>query len=234
VDGSCAAGAIAGGFFEAPPGPVHVGSPADVKVALFGALFAARTDVYAVRWENARSGKAGWLPAVRGGWRKGVPHAERDYLPLKPQVLAAHLSGQVHIGLYPLLDGDQCWWLAADFDGPAAMLDALSYLKAARSLGVPAALEASRSGWARTRGCSSPPQSRQRRRAAWAAACCGKRWRCAGRWIWPVMTGCSRLRTCCRLAGVGNLIAAPLHGRARRDGMTVFLDLSTMELHDDQ
>jgi hypothetical protein len=36
----------------------------------------------AVRWENARTGKAGWLPAVRGGWRNGTPHAERDYLPL--------------------------------------------------------------------------------------------------------------------------------------------------------
>ena len=115
-------------------------------MALFGAMFAARTDVYAVRWENARTGKAGWLPAVRGGWRKGVPHAEREYLPLTAELLASHLSGEVHAGLYPLLDGDRCWWLAADFDGPAAMLDALAYLKAARSLAVPAALEVSRSG----------------------------------------------------------------------------------------
>jgi hypothetical protein len=61
------------GLFEAPPGLVHAGSPPEVKVALFGALFAARTDVYAVRWENARTGKAGWLPAVRGGWRKESP-----------------------------------------------------------------------------------------------------------------------------------------------------------------
>jgi hypothetical protein len=59
------------GIFEAPPGPVQAGSPAAAKVALFG----ARTDVYAVRWENARTGKAGWLPAVRGGWRKGTSHA---------------------------------------------------------------------------------------------------------------------------------------------------------------
>jgi hypothetical protein len=63
---------------------------------------------------------------------------------LTPELLASHLSGEVHAGLYPLLDGDRCWWLAADFDGPAAMLDALAYLKAARSLAVPAALEASR------------------------------------------------------------------------------------------
>jgi hypothetical protein len=26
-------------------------------------------------------------------------------------VLAAHLSGEIHFGLYPLLDGDRCWWL---------------------------------------------------------------------------------------------------------------------------
>ena len=38
----------------------------------------------------------------------------------------ARLSGDIAIGLYPMLDGDRCCWLAADFDGPAAMLDATS------------------------------------------------------------------------------------------------------------
>jgi hypothetical protein len=42
--------------------------------------------------------------------------------------------------------GDRCWWLAADFDGPAAMLYAPAYLKADRAAGIPAALEVSRSG----------------------------------------------------------------------------------------
>ena len=83
---------------------------------------------------------------MRGEWRKGVRHGEREYLPLTADVLTAHLSGQTHIGLYPLLDGDRCWWLAADFDGPAALLDALNYVKAARALNVPAGLEVSRSG----------------------------------------------------------------------------------------
>ena len=77
---------------------------------------------------------------VRGGWRKGVPHAEREYLPLTAEVLAVHLSGKAHVGLYPLLDGDRCCWLAADFEGPAALLDAINYIKAARALQVPAAL----------------------------------------------------------------------------------------------
>jgi hypothetical protein len=169
------------GFFEAPPGPVHAGSPAEAKVALFSALFAARTDIYAVRWENARAGRAGWLPAVRGGWRKGVPHAERDYLPLTAEVLAAHLSGQAHIGLYPLLDGDRCWWLAADFDGPAALLDALNYIKAAWALNVPAGLEISRSGTGAHTWISSLRPFRRKRRGGWAPGCCGRRWRYAAR-----------------------------------------------------
>ncbi len=36
--------------------------------------------------------------------------------------------------------------MAADFDGPLAMLDGLAYLKAARAGGAPVALELSRSG----------------------------------------------------------------------------------------
>lgn len=50
------------GFFEAPPGLVDDGSPPEVKVAFFGALFAARTDVYAVRYDNPRTGGAAGCP----------------------------------------------------------------------------------------------------------------------------------------------------------------------------
>jgi hypothetical protein len=66
------------------------------------------------------------VPAVRGGWRKGMPAAEREYLPLTEEVITAHLSGDLEVGLYPLLDGDRCHWLAADFDGSTAVLDALA------------------------------------------------------------------------------------------------------------
>jgi hypothetical protein len=222
------------GFFEAPPGPVQAGSPPEAKVALFGALFAARTDIYAARWENPRTGRAGWLPAVRGGWRKGVPHAERDYLPLTAEVLAAHLSGQVHIGLYPLLDGDRCWWLAADFDGPAALLDALNYLKAARALNVPAGLEISRSGTGAHTWIffTAPVPAETARRLGSgllreAMALRGQMSLASYDRLFPSQDVLPS-------GGVGNLIAAPLYGKARKNGATVFLNLATLEPHEDQ
>jgi hypothetical protein len=82
------------GFFEAPPGPVHGGSTPQEKVAFFGMLFAARTDIYALRYDNRCTGKAGWVPATRGGFHRGVPHDERDYLPLTAEVLARTCPGR--------------------------------------------------------------------------------------------------------------------------------------------
>ena len=231
---SAAPGPAQGGFFEAPPGAVHSGSPPDAKVAFFGALFAARTDIYAVRWDNPRTGQKGWLPAVRGGWRKGIRHAERDYLPLTADVLAAHLTGQMHVGLYPLLEGDRCWWLAADFDGTAAMLDALNYLKAARAAGAPAGLEVSRSGTGAHAWIffTAPVPAQLARRLG--AGLLRETMALRGQMSLASYDRLFPSQDTLPAAGVGNLIAAPLYGRSRRDGATVFLDTATMEPYEDQ
>ena len=131
----------------APTPPVLKASPMRDKVRFYADLFGCRADVYAARWENKRDGRSGWTPTVAGGyWPKDMSRAEAQYLPLTPDVIAKHLDGQMHIGLYPLLDDGTCWWVAADFDKEAAMLDALAFIKAAREHGIPAALEVSQSG----------------------------------------------------------------------------------------
>ena len=71
-------GPVQTGVFDGRSGPVHAGSTPAAKVVFFASLFAARTDVYALRWEDARTGRGGWVPAVRGGWRKRVPAADRS------------------------------------------------------------------------------------------------------------------------------------------------------------
>jgi superfamily II DNA or RNA helicase len=124
--------------------------------------------------------------------------------------------------------------LVADFDGSAAMLDALAYVKAARSRQVPAALEISQSGqgahvWVFFVG----PIPAVIARAVGTVL------------IHEAMTlrGAMDLSSYDRLfpsqdvlpdAGFGNLIALPLQGRRRRDGLTTFLDLSTLEPYEDQ
>lgn len=85
-------------WFDRPPGPVTAASPAEAKIALYSALFQARPDVYAVRWENRRCGTSGWVPAVEGGWRGGGRNRERRDLPFTADILAAHLTGTHHIG----------------------------------------------------------------------------------------------------------------------------------------
>jgi hypothetical protein len=222
------------GYFEAPPGLADDGSSPQGKVAFYAALFAARTDVYATRFDNPRTGKSGWVRAVRGGWRKGSRHEDRDYLPLTTAVLASHLKGEVHIGMYPLLDGGRCWWLAADFDGPEAMFDALMYVKAGRALQVPVALEVSRSGTgahAWTFFTSPVPAELARRlgtgllREAMALR------------ARMTLASYDRLfpsQDLLPAGGMGNLIAAPLFRPARQNGATVFLDMQTLEPHKDQ
>jgi hypothetical protein len=115
------------------------------KLELFRSLFGARADVYAVRWENASTGKSGWSPATRSGW-SNQRRSRRDYLPLTNDVLASHLRGEATIGIYPLLRGDTCTLLACDFDKGSWVLDALAYLDACHAHGVPAAFERSLSG----------------------------------------------------------------------------------------
>ena len=220
-------------MFDAAPGTVTAESPARGKVAFYANLFRARSEVYAVRWDSDRTGRGGWMPAVQGGFRKGVRPADRHYLPLTEEVVTRHLSGDLEIGLYPLLDSDRCHWLAADFDGSTAMLDALVYVKAARAYGMTAALEVSRSGagahvWVFFTSAVPAAQARQLGTGLLREA--------------MTMAGRLNLASYDRLfpsqdllpaEGIGNLIAAPLQGRRRRTGTTVFLDLATLEPHED-
>ncbi len=218
------------------PGLTTGSSSPSAKLALYARLFAAaRPDVYAKYWENSRTGASGWSPVTRSAYRKGVSVLQRNPSPLTSNILEAHLRGDIFIGLYPLLQDATCWWVAADFDGTHAMLDAHAYVKAATSLGVPTALEISQSG----RGAHvwtffTEPVAASTAREMGTA--------CIHRAM--ALRGSMSLSSYDRLfpnqntvpeGGVGNLLAAPLNGSRRRQrGTTLFIDLATWEPHPDQ
>ncbi|WP_424735111.1 TOTE conflict system archaeo-eukaryotic primase domain-containing protein [Mycobacterium sp.] len=51
-------------------------SALEAKLRFYTSLFRCRTDVYALRWENRRDGRSGWMPAIKGYWRKEMSRAD--------------------------------------------------------------------------------------------------------------------------------------------------------------
>ncbi|TWI62662.1 hypothetical protein LZ24_03348 [Desulfobotulus alkaliphilus] len=124
------------------------------KIVLFRRLFRGREDVYAHRWESAR-GKSGYAPACGNEWKTGICHkprikcgdcSQRQLLPVTDALIYDHLAGKKTIGVYPLLNDDRCYFLAADFDESDWREDARAFMESCQEFGVPAALEISRSG----------------------------------------------------------------------------------------
>lgn len=140
-------------------GVVDVPSPvpetAAEKVRLFRERFRGRVDVFPRRWESAKSGKSGYSPACANEWIPGVcgkpktrcsECTNKALLPVDDHVILGHLNGEHTIGVYPLLQDDTCWFVAADFDEASWREDVLSFSETARSMNLPVAIERSRSG----------------------------------------------------------------------------------------
>jgi superfamily II DNA or RNA helicase len=125
------------------------------RIALFRSLFRGRDDIYAIRWEN-EDGRSGYMPKADRDWksyfsakdedRRKVDRLTRTYRPLTDDVIHGHLVGKHTVGIYPLQQDEACWLLAIDFDKKAWQEDTAAFLATCSELGVPAALERSRSG----------------------------------------------------------------------------------------
>ncbi|MDF2415280.1 hypothetical protein [Aeromonas sp. 1HA1] len=124
------------------------------KIALFAERFVGRADVFATRWES-KAGKSGYSVACANEWKPGVclkPQIkcgdcqQRKFLPVLDQTLRAHLTGKCTVGIYPLLPGDMCRFLAADFDKSDWQPTVAALREVCGELGVPCLVERSRSG----------------------------------------------------------------------------------------
>ena len=213
------------------PGPSRLSTVE--KVALFRRLFRGRTDVYPVRWEGKTSGKSGYAPACANEWRAGVCEkprikcgdcGNRSLIPLSDAVIYDHLAGEHTIGVYPLLEDDSCYFLAVDFDEAEWRDDARAFMQSCEGLGVPSAMEISRSGqgahaWVFFTSRVSARDVRRLGTAIISHTC--------------TRTRQLKLESYDRLfpnqdtmpkGGFGNLIALPLQKGPREQGFSVFVD----------
>ena len=139
---------------------VHNNSSPSQKIELFMSLFHGRTDVFAKRWQNAKTGKGWYQPACGNEWRRGIcgkPKikcsfcSNRKLIPLDKSIIEAHLRGESAvckdvIGVYPLMQDETCYFLAADFDGENYQKDIAVFRGVCSEMNIPVAIERSRSG----------------------------------------------------------------------------------------
>jgi superfamily II DNA or RNA helicase len=217
------------------------------KVALFRRIFRGRTDVYPVRWESKTSGKSGYAPACANEWRAGVCEkprikcgdcGHRLLVPLSDAVLYDHLAGKQTVGVYPLLEDDTCYFLAVDFDEAESEAggwqhDAQAFMLSCDELGVPAALEISRSGqgahaWVFFGGRVSARDARRLGTAIISHTCARTRQLKLASYdrLFPNQDTMPK-------GGFGNLIALPLQKHPRESGCSVFVD-GALRPHPDQ
>ena len=88
-------------------------------------VFKGRTDLYAKRWTSNKTGKSGYSPVCKNEfstYKCDKPRVKcnecpfRELTPLTEDIILKHLKGEITIGIYPLLPGDLCNFLAIDFD----------------------------------------------------------------------------------------------------------------------
>lgn len=212
------------------------------KVALFRRLFRGRDDVWALRWESKTSGKSGYSPACANEWQLGIcgkPRikcgdcAHRQLIPVSDLVIYHHLAGTHTAGMYPLLEDDSCYFLAVDFDEAEWQKDASAFMRSCDELGVPAALEISRSRqgahvWIFFASRVSAREARRLGTAIISYTCSRTRQLRLGSYdrLFPNQDTMPK-------GGFGNLIALPLQKRPRASGGSVFVDMN-FQPHPDQ
>lgn len=222
---------------------VHVPTTSAEKVKLFRSLFRGREDVFPTRFVSRKTGKPGYAPACRNKFVNGLCElpkvkcgecANQAFVPFGDETVVGHLTGRHVMGVYPLLEDETCWFLSADFDKSTWRDDVSAFVETCWRVGVPAAVERSRSGngahvWfffsapvpasmARQMGCYLITETMSRRHEL-------------------SMDSYDRLfpsQDTMPRGGFGNLIALPLEHEPRQQQNSVFLDKHLQPYADDE
>ena len=223
------------------PAPVVTYS-LEEKVAIFQGLFQGRSDVFAKRWYSETSKKSGYQPVCEREWNpdfcdkrkyKCADCPNRQFAPLSYSHLFNHLAGKDKwgrdvIGLYPIRKDNTCSFLCADFDDKSCehgyKNDVLAFMNVCKAWKVPCYIERSRSGngahvWIFFQTPISASKARKLGNTILTEAM-NKEMRLSFKSYDRFFPNQDTLPE----GGLGNLVALPLQGMARRQGNSVFVD----------
>lgn len=218
--------------------PVRTNSSTQEKIDCFLSMFRGRDDLYAKRYYSTNTGKSGYTPVCKNEWVKGVCDKKahkcpecpnRAFQSLTTETIRSHLLGRDLycrdvVAIYPMLEDDTTWLLAADFDEACWRADVSAFRKTCMEYGLTPAVERSRSGngahiWfffcepvsaadARKLGSGLLTQT---------MACRHELSFASYDRLFPSQDTLPK-------GGFGNLIALPFQGQAQKDGNTLFVD----------
>ena len=217
---------------------IHINSHPKEKIELFMSLFRGRSDVFAKRWQSAKTGTGGYQPACANEWRDGIcpkpkikcaDCSNRKFQPLTEAVIEAHLRGEDKlcrdvIGIYPMLENETCYFIVIDFDKENWQVDIRAFRSLCTEKNITLAVERSRSG----NGAHAwfffvePINAVTARKFASSLLtnAMNKRHEIGFTSYDRLIPGQDTMPK----GGFGNLVALPLQGQARRHNNSLFID----------
>ncbi|WP_331553041.1 TOTE conflict system archaeo-eukaryotic primase domain-containing protein [Acetobacterium sp.] len=215
-------------------------SSPEKKIALYLSLFRGREDVCAKQWKNGK----GYSPNCVNEWRDGVclktlklkikcaQCDKQSFIKLDAVAIEKHLRGETFLGVYPMIQNDQCYFVAIDFDEASWENDLKAVSEACLLNGISAHAERSKSGngghlWFFFNEAVKASLARK----------------FALHMLSEAMNLCKNIgfdsydrlfpsQDFLQKEGFGNLIALPLNGNARKQNNTEFMDQGLKPIED--
>ena len=221
------------------------------KVQLFQSIFKGRTDVFARRWYSKSTNKSGYQPVCKNEWNitlcdkkktKCTDCLNRQFACLDYDAVYQHLEGKDEygrdvIGVYPIFEDNTCYFLCADFDDKNSQYgyqsDVQTFVSVSHDWGLEPAIERSRSGngahvWLFFQEPTSAIQARKLGFAILTEATNRN-----GQISFKSYDRFFPNQDTLPQGGLGNLVALPLQGQARKQGNSLFVN-DEFEAYPDQ
>ncbi len=197
------------------------------KIRLFKSLFIGREDVYAKHWVSKDGLKKGYSPVT-------YTFRGNDYIPIDDSVIQRHLEGKIRLGTYAVVSQSMAKFLVIDLDKASFIEDSRAIKKVCDEMGLYPLFELSKSGngvhvWFFYENLVRAGEVRKLGDMLITKAM-------------DIASGIDMYsydrmfpnQDFVPSDALGNLIALPLHFGSRKDGKTVFIDIDTMQVFNDQ